>query len=42
MKTPEACYSISYCIEFAGEAHTVAESLIKPSAVEIATCVLGE
>jgi hypothetical protein len=31
-----------YRIALAGEAHTVAETLIKPCAVGMATCVLGE
>lgn len=33
---------MSYRIALAGEAHTVAETLLKKSAVEVAPCVLGE
>jgi hypothetical protein len=33
---------VSCLISLAGEAHAVVETLIKPCAVEMATCVLGE
>jgi hypothetical protein len=33
---------VSYRIALAGEAHTVAETLLKQHAVEMTTCVLGE
>jgi hypothetical protein len=33
---------VSYRISLAGEAHTIAETLIKPRAIEMAACVLGE
>lgn len=33
---------MSYRIALAGEAHTVAETLLKQFAVEMAPCVLGE
>jgi hypothetical protein len=36
----EASYRVSYRIALAQKAHTFAETLIKPCAVEIATCVL--
>lgn len=39
---PEVSYIVSYHIALAGEAHIVAETLIKRCAVEMATCVLGE
>jgi hypothetical protein len=43
MKMPEAPYSVRYCAALAGEeTHTIAESPIKPCAVEMATCVFGE
>jgi hypothetical protein len=42
MKTPEACYRASSHTAFRGEAHTVAETLTKPCAVEMETCELGE
>jgi hypothetical protein len=38
----EASYRVSYRIAPAEEAHTIAETLIKPCAIEMATCVLGE
>jgi hypothetical protein len=33
---------VSYCIAFAGETHTIAETLIKSCSIEMAACVLGE
>lgn len=42
MKIPVASYRVSYCTAFAGEAHTVLKSLIKPLAVEMVTRTLGE
>lgn len=38
----EASYAVSYRIVIVGEAHTFEEILIKPRAMEVATCVLGE
>jgi hypothetical protein len=38
----EPSYRSSYCSALVGEAHTVAETLIKPYALEKTTCVLGE
>jgi hypothetical protein len=38
----EASYRVSCCIALAGEAHTVAETLTKLRAVEMATCVRHE
>jgi hypothetical protein len=42
MKTPEDSYRASSHIALRGEAHTVAEPLIKPCAGEMETCDLGE
>jgi hypothetical protein len=42
MKTPEDSYRASFHIALRGEAHTVAETLIKPCAVEMETCELSE
>jgi hypothetical protein len=42
MKRPEASCGESCRIAFAGDAHTFAEILIKPCALELATCVLEE
>jgi hypothetical protein len=33
---------VRYRVALAGEAHTIAETLIKTRAVEMAPCVLGE
>ena len=41
-KATEASYIVSYRIALAGEAHTIAETLIKPCAVDIAKCILDE
>jgi hypothetical protein len=38
----EASYRVSYRIAFGGAAHTIAETIIKPCAIEMAACVLGE
>ena len=37
---PNAPYRLSYCNALA-DAHTLAETLIKPHALEMAICVLG-
>jgi hypothetical protein len=42
MKTPEDSYRASSHIALRGEANTVAEILMKPCAVEMETCELGE
>ena len=42
MKTPVPYYSVSYRIVPAEASQTVSETLIKPCAVEMTTCVLGE
>jgi hypothetical protein len=39
---PMPSYLVSYRIEFAGEDHTIAETLIKPCEIQIAACVFGE
>ena len=39
--SPEVSYSGSYRIAGAGAVHTVAETVIKPCAVEMVTGVLG-
>jgi hypothetical protein len=39
--TDVAC-RVSYCAEVAGEVHRVAETVMKPRAVGMATCVLRE
>ncbi|XP_014298159.2 zinc finger BED domain-containing protein 5-like [Microplitis demolitor] len=41
-KATEASYSVSYRIAQAGEAHTIAENLIKPCVSDIAKCMLDE
>lgn len=41
-KPTETSYRVSYRIALAGGAHTVAETLRKQYAVEMAPCVLGE
>ena len=41
-KAAAALYKASYCIALAGEAHTIAKSLIKPVMTEFASCVLNE
>lgn len=41
-KATEASYIVSYRIALAGAAHTIAETLIKPCAVDIAKCILDE
>jgi len=41
-KASETSYSVSYRIALAGEAHTVAETLLKQCAVQMAPCVHGE
>jgi hypothetical protein len=38
----EASYRVSCRIALAGEAHTIAETLTKPCAIEMSACVLGE
>jgi hypothetical protein len=38
----EASYKVAYKIAMAGEAHTMAENLIKPCAVEMVKCMLDE
>jgi hypothetical protein len=38
----EASYKVAYKIAMAGEAHTIAENLIKPCAVEMVKCMLDE
>jgi hypothetical protein len=38
----EASYRVSYRIELTRETHTIAETLIKPCAVEMAECMLDE
>jgi hypothetical protein len=40
--TTEVSYTVNYRIVIVGEAHTFEETLIKPCAMEVATCVLGE
>ena len=35
-------YKASYGIALAGEAHTIAELLIKPFMTDVASCVIGE
>jgi hypothetical protein len=37
-----ASYAVSYRIVIVGEVHTFEETLIKPCAMEVAICVLGE
>ena len=41
-KATEASYLVSYRIAQAGEAHTIAEKLIKPCVVDITQCMLDE
>lgn len=41
-KVIEASYLISYRIARAGEAHTIAETLIKPCTIDIVKCLLDE
>ncbi|XP_025422772.1 zinc finger BED domain-containing protein 5-like [Sipha flava] len=41
-KTTEASYLVSYQIAQRGEAYTIAESLIKPCAMEMVKCMLDE
>jgi hypothetical protein len=41
-KATEPSYRLSYRSALVGEAHTVAEILIKPCALEKITCVFGE
>ncbi|GBP54132.1 Zinc finger BED domain-containing protein 5 [Eumeta japonica] len=41
-KTTEASYLVSYRIAQAGEAHTIAENLIKPCVLDITKCMLDE
>jgi hypothetical protein len=38
----KASYRVSYRTALAGEVHTIAETLIKPCAIEMAPCVLGQ
>jgi len=40
MKAPEVSSRVNYRITLTGEATTAAKTLIKPCAVEMATCVL--
>jgi hypothetical protein len=42
MEKPEASWRLGYQIALPGEAHRVAETKIKPCAVEMADCVLDE
>jgi hypothetical protein len=42
MKSPEDSYRASSHIVIREEAHTAAETLIKPRGVEMETCELGE
>ena len=39
-KATEASYKVSYRIALSGEAHTIAETLIKPCAKDMATCMI--
>ncbi|GFT26123.1 zinc finger BED domain-containing protein 5 [Trichonephila clavipes] len=41
-KATEASYLVSYRIAQAGEAHTIAENLIKPCVLDITKCMLDE
>jgi hypothetical protein len=41
-RATQASYRVSYGIAFAGDAHTITETLIKPRAIEMAACVLSE
>ncbi|GBP09195.1 Zinc finger BED domain-containing protein 5 [Eumeta japonica] len=41
-KATEASYLVSYCIAQAGEAHTIAENLIKPCVLDITKYMLDE
>jgi hypothetical protein len=41
-KVLEASYLISYRVARAGEAHTIAETLIKPCTIDIVKCLLDE
>ncbi|GBP32892.1 Zinc finger BED domain-containing protein 5 [Eumeta japonica] len=41
-KATEASYLVSYRIEQAGEAHSIAENLIKPCVLDITKCMLDE
>ncbi|XP_050056250.1 zinc finger BED domain-containing protein 5-like [Aphis gossypii] len=41
-KNTEASFKLSYNIARAGKPHTIAESLIKPSMIEVVSCILGD
>ncbi|KAL4148472.1 hypothetical protein QTP88_002705 [Uroleucon formosanum] len=41
-KNTEASFILSYNIARAGKPHTIAESLIKPSLIEVVSCILGD
>ncbi|KAL4113318.1 hypothetical protein QTP88_016965 [Uroleucon formosanum] len=41
-KNTEASFILSYNIARAGKPHTIAESLIKPSMIEVVSCILGD
>jgi len=41
-KNTMALFILGYNIALAGKPHTIAESLFKPSMVEVVSCILGE
>jgi len=41
-KNTEASFILGYNIARAGKPHTIAKSLIKPSMIEVVSCILGE